>query len=182
MAVTLDATLGGSTSNSYVEMTTAVAIAENIPGGGDWIALDEEIRNLSLIQATRWMETLDYRGDRCAADQRLKWPRSGAECDGVTSVCTAIPYAIQEAEVALAIKYNGSPAPSLERAAAALHRLERTLSAKKSMYLKLNTTNSPTPNPAAATAVATQPSSKPSPGSATSSAVGSPASPPATTK
>ena len=35
MAVTLDATLGGSTSNSYVEMTTAVTIAENIPGGGD---------------------------------------------------------------------------------------------------------------------------------------------------
>ena len=109
MAVTLDATLGGPTSNSYVDMTTAVDLAANIPGGGDWIALDEEIRNLSLIQATRWMETLDYRGDRCAADQRLKWPRSGAECDGVTSVCTAIPYAIQEAEVALAIKYNESP-------------------------------------------------------------------------
>ena len=53
MTVILDATLGGPTSNSYVDMTTAVAIAANIPGGGDWVALDEEIRNLSLIQATR---------------------------------------------------------------------------------------------------------------------------------
>jgi len=109
MAVTLDATLGGPTSNSYVDMTTAVAIAANIPGGGDWVVLDEEIRNLSLIQATRWLETLDYRGDRCAATQRLKWPRSGAECDGVTSDCSGIPYPIQEAEVALAIKYSENP-------------------------------------------------------------------------
>ena len=107
MAVTLDATLGGSTSNSYVDMTTAVTIAENIPGGGDWIALDEENRNLSLIQATRWMETLDYRGDRCAADQRLKWPRSGAECDGVTSV-SPLRSAIQEADI---VKYNESQPP-----------------------------------------------------------------------
>ena len=27
-------------------------------------------------QATRWLETLDYRGDRCKSSQRLKWPRS----------------------------------------------------------------------------------------------------------
>lgn len=109
MAVTLDATLGGPTSNSYIPMDAAVAIAENIPGGGDWIIADEELRNLSLIQATRWLETLDYRGDRCTATQRLKWPRNGAECDGVTSDCTGIPYPIQEAEVALAIKYNENP-------------------------------------------------------------------------
>ena len=46
MAVTLDATLSGSTSNSYITMATAVQIAANMPGGGDWIAADEE---LSLI-------------------------------------------------------------------------------------------------------------------------------------
>ena len=33
MAVTLDATLSGATSNSYIDMTTAVALAANIPGG-----------------------------------------------------------------------------------------------------------------------------------------------------
>ena len=71
MAVTLDATLSGATSNSYIDMTTAVALAANIPGGGDWVALGEEERNLSLIVATRWLETLTYAGNRCAATQRL---------------------------------------------------------------------------------------------------------------
>ena len=109
MAVTLDATLGGATSNSYIDMSTAVALAANIPGGGDWVALGEEERNLSLIVATRWLETLTYAGNRCAATQRLKWPRSGASCDGVVSDCTGIPYRIQEAEVTLAIKYTTDP-------------------------------------------------------------------------
>ena len=109
MAVTLDATLGGATSNSYVDMTSALAIAENIPGGGDWSALDEEVRNLSLIVATRWLETLSYAGDRCQSTQRLKWPRSGASCDGLASDCSSIPYRIQEAEVTLAIKYSTDP-------------------------------------------------------------------------
>ena len=55
------------------------------------------------------METLEYAATRCAASQRLKWPREGAECDGITSDCAGIPYAIQEAQVALALKYNESP-------------------------------------------------------------------------
>lgn len=111
MAVTLDATLGGETSNSYVDMATAVAMANNIPGGGDWAAQDEELRALSLITATRWLETLNYVGDRCSGTQRLKWPRSGdkAICDGVQADCTFIPNPIKEAEVLLAIKYTESP-------------------------------------------------------------------------
>ena len=109
MAVTLDATLSGSTSNSYLTMVTAMQIAENVPGGGDWAAKDEETRNLSLIQATRWLETIDYGGTRCKSSQRLKWPRTGATCDGVTSDCSGIPYQIQEAEVMLAIQYDKNP-------------------------------------------------------------------------
>ena len=109
MAVTLDATLSGSTSNSYLTLITAEQIAANMPGGPDWIAASADEKNLSLIQATRWLETLNYKGDRCKASQRLKWPRNGAVCDGVTSDCSGIPYRVQEAEVALAIKYNSNP-------------------------------------------------------------------------
>ena len=109
MAVTLDATLSGATSNSYVDMTKALSIAENIPGGGTWADLGLEERNMSLIVATRWMETLSYAGDRCKDTQRLKWPRKGASCDGITSDCAGIPYRIEEAEVTLAIKYSTDP-------------------------------------------------------------------------
>ena len=37
MAVTLDATLSGSTSNSYLTLATAEQIAANLPGGSAWI-------------------------------------------------------------------------------------------------------------------------------------------------
>lgn len=109
MAATLDATLGGTSSNSYVTLAEALAISQNIPGGHEWSLLDEDTRSMSLIVATRWLETLNYAGDRCAATQRLKWPRSGATCDGVTAECSAIPYRIQEAQVNLAVTYTTNP-------------------------------------------------------------------------
>ena len=83
MAIILDATLGGNQSNSYITMANAVGIAQNIPGGGDWAALDEEIRNLSLIQATRWLETLDYNvataANRANASNGLALERNATE-------------------------------------------------------------------------------------------------------
>jgi len=108
-AVSLDATLKGKSSNSYITLETADQIAETMTGGDDWLDLDDEERELSLIVATRWMETLTYGGERCEDDQRLKWPRKGAKCDGRESDCEGIPFAIQETEVALALKYTTSP-------------------------------------------------------------------------
>ena len=109
MAPRFDCELGGVTANSYICIEIADDIASNLAGGEAWRAKDLEEKVISLMEATRWLETLDYRGDRCSPSQRLKWPRLGAECDGVTSDCASIPYAIQEAEVVLAIKYSDSP-------------------------------------------------------------------------
>ena len=109
MAPSLDCELGGVTANSYVCTDVAEAIANNLIGGDEWIALTTDEKELSLIQATMWLETLDYFGQRCAADQRLKWPRANATCDGVTATCTAIPYKVQEAEVLLAMQLAKNP-------------------------------------------------------------------------
>lgn len=107
----LNAELGGETSNSYVDLATAEAIAAMLPGGDDWIAKPQDEKELSLVSATRWLETLNYVGDRCSGTQRLKWPRSGAKavCDGVQADCTFIPNQLKEAEVILAIAYVDSP-------------------------------------------------------------------------
>jgi len=106
---TLDATLGGSSSNSYVDLAEADAIAANLPFSAEWAALTDDEKTNGLIVATRWLETLNYNGDRCTTTQRLKWPRKGAECDGQVSVCTEIPYTIKEAEVILAYQYVLDP-------------------------------------------------------------------------
>ena len=105
----LDATLAGATSNSYVDAAEAAAIANNFPFGPDWAATPADDIDTALIVATRWLETLSYGGTRCTTTQRLKWPRKGAECDGVTSTCSEIPYTIKEAEVILAWQYIQDP-------------------------------------------------------------------------
>ena len=105
----LDATLAGATSNSYVDLAEASAIAQNLPFAADWAATPNEDLETALIVATRWLETLTYSGERCTKTQRLKWPRKGAECDGQVSDCTEIPYAIKEAEVILAWQYIQDP-------------------------------------------------------------------------
>jgi hypothetical protein len=106
---TLDATLAGATSNSYVDLAEADAIAANLPFAAEWAALTDDEKIDGLIVATRWLETLNYTGERCTSTQRLKWPRKDAECDGQVSDCSSIPYAIKEAEVILAWQYIQEP-------------------------------------------------------------------------
>ena len=101
----IDATLAGASSNSYVTLAEASAIARNLPFADEWAAAPNEDLEFALIASTRYLETLTYQGTRCTTTQRLKWPRRDAECDGLTSVCTAIPYTIQETEVILAYQF-----------------------------------------------------------------------------
>ena len=107
MAPTLDATLGGASSNSYIDLATATALAQNMPFADDWNSTSDDDLVIALINATRWLETIDYQGSRCNLKnpQRLKWPRKDAQCDGITSDCVDIPYAIKEAEVVLAMAW-----------------------------------------------------------------------------
>lgn len=106
---TLDATLAGATSNSYVDLAEASAIAQNFPFAPEWAATPNEDLEFALIVATRWLDTLNYTGTRCTTTQRLAWPRKGADCDGQVSDCSGIPYAIKEAEVILAWQYIQDP-------------------------------------------------------------------------
>ena len=57
---TLDATLSGNQSNSYVTLANADGIAANMSFAAEWAAATEDARNVALITATRWMETLGY--------------------------------------------------------------------------------------------------------------------------
>ena len=105
----LDATLAGPSSNSYVDLAEASAIAQTLPFAADWAATPNDDLERALIAATRWLETLNYKGERCTETQRLKWPRDGAECDGQVSTCDEIPYEIKEAEVILAWQVHPRP-------------------------------------------------------------------------
>jgi hypothetical protein len=116
MPAVIDATIGGSSANSYVTLAEADAYAANQQWEATWLAFTDDQRNAALITATSWLQTLDWSGTKCnpASDdvtlrQRLDWPRSGVTCEGTTASCTMIPWEVQTAQVELAFQFAQDP-------------------------------------------------------------------------
>ena len=111
-----DATLGGSTATSYVSIAEADALLTNTRYNTTWQSNTEAQKSEYLVSATFWLDTLDYVGTRCspstdnpALPQALKWPRSGATCDGVEATCAFIPNEIKQTTAVLAANLSANP-------------------------------------------------------------------------
>lgn len=105
------ATLGGATSNSYVTGIAADQFAELQSWNDVWLGKTESQRTVALLQAAKWLDTIDFGGTRCdpstdssTLPQMRSWPRSNVTCDGVTATCSFIPQAILDAQCLIA--YN----------------------------------------------------------------------------
>jgi hypothetical protein len=102
VAATINATLSSATANSYVTLADANAYFETVPDSATWTNKTDDQKNRALISATRWIDSLNYLGDRCDEDQALKWPRNNYDVDGVELECSLIPAQIKYATYELA--------------------------------------------------------------------------------
>ncbi len=102
MAATINATLSSTTANSYVTLADANAYFETVPDSSTWTNKTDDQKNRALISATRWIDSLNYYGDRCDEDQALKWPRNNYDVDGVELECSLIPNDVKYATYELA--------------------------------------------------------------------------------
>lgn len=102
MPAAIDATLGGTSANSYVTLAAANTYFETVPDSSTWINKTDDQKNRSLISATRWIDALTFYGDRCTETQALKWPRDEYKVDGIDLACTLIPEGIKVATYELA--------------------------------------------------------------------------------
>ena len=102
MAATINATLQSETANSFVTLAEADAYFETVPSSTNWDDKTDDQKNRALISATRWIDTLNFYGDRCDADQALSWPRNNYHVDRVELACSAIPNDIKYATYELA--------------------------------------------------------------------------------
>lgn len=105
------ATLAGSTSNSYVTGVEADNYAAFQAWESTWTGKTESERTIALINAARWLDTIDFAGTRCSPSsddanlpQAMSWPRSDVSCDGVAATCSFIPQQVKEAQILTA--YN----------------------------------------------------------------------------
>lgn len=102
MAATIDATVGGASANSYVTLAAANTYFETVPDSSTWTDKTDDQKNRALISATRWIDALNFYGDRCDDTQALKWPRDNYTVDGIDLACTLIPEGIKTATYELA--------------------------------------------------------------------------------
>ena len=103
MAATINATLKSATANSYVTLADANSYFETVPSSTTWDDKTDDAKNRALISATRWIDSLNFYGDRCDEDQALKWPRNNYHVDRVELTCDTIPADIKYATYELAL-------------------------------------------------------------------------------
>ena len=102
MPATINATLSSASANSYVTLADADAYFETVPNSSTWTDKTTDQKNRALISATRWIDSLNFYGDRCDNGQALKWPRNNYHVDRVELTCSVIPNDIKYATYELA--------------------------------------------------------------------------------
>ena len=80
MAVSIDATAGGASANSYITLAEADAFVEAMVLGTDankWGSGNTDSRNRALTAAAQRLDRERFLGARATDTQALQWPRTG---------------------------------------------------------------------------------------------------------
>ena len=92
MATTLKAVSGAVDSNSYATRAQATAIFEGRASSSSWASATDAKRDAGLIEATSELEArFTWRGAKASSTQKLSFPRTGLERDGVAVASDSIP-------------------------------------------------------------------------------------------
>jgi hypothetical protein len=103
MTVTVDATVGGANSNSFITVATGDALANNALDATAWTAASTDDKGRAIINATLGLNPLDWVGTRATTTQALAWPRTDAEINGRPIADNEIPREVQQATFDLAL-------------------------------------------------------------------------------
>jgi hypothetical protein len=128
---TIDATVGGASSNSYATLVEADAYFEDRIGYEDWPSYSDGRQESALILATQILEEERYIGQKLNLDtQALLWPRYNVvDSQGRWYPTDAIPQKVKDAECELAFsildKTFSSPTASTSPTQGGLSRIER---------------------------------------------------------
>jgi hypothetical protein len=104
--MSLDTTIGGAATDSYVDVTTADAyfLAKNVPSAS-WSGLAAAVKEAALRKATQYLDAMYfYKGFKYSKAQRLLWPRSDILVDGYYVDPTGYPRRLTDACCELAFK------------------------------------------------------------------------------
>lgn len=75
MALTIVATAGSATANSYITLAEAETYMEARNNISLWTAASDATKNIALVEAQRELTTMSWQGLRTDTVQSLAWPR-----------------------------------------------------------------------------------------------------------
>lgn len=78
MALSIVATAGSATANSFVTLAEAETYMEGRGNKSTWTAAADADKNIALVDATRDVDALRFAGLRADSTQALAWPRQYA--------------------------------------------------------------------------------------------------------
>ena len=80
MAITIDATVGGASANSYLTLSAAQDLIDGMVENDDvtaWASATTDQKNRALYSATQRLDRERFLGARATDTQALQWPRTG---------------------------------------------------------------------------------------------------------
>lgn len=112
MAVTIVATVGSASANSFVTLAEAATYMESRLNGSTWETdASTDTKNRALVEATRWLSVLPWQGARVDSTQALSWPRAWAPDPDSPNLAydyfatDAIPVRVKDATCELAFQF-----------------------------------------------------------------------------
>lgn len=110
MPVTIVATVGSASANSYLTVAEGNDISNNCLGTFPWQTATDDNKARALINATRYLNELRFIGEKVTKTQALLWPRTDAECGDYSFSTTEIPGPVKMAcfDIADTLLGNGN--------------------------------------------------------------------------
>ena len=109
MALTIDATVGGATSNSFITLPEAETYMEGRGNKATWTAASDANKNIVLVEATREISLMAFIGIRASSTQAISWPRDLArdpdDPNNDYFASTVVPTRVKNASAELAFQY-----------------------------------------------------------------------------
>ena len=101
MAVTIVATAGGASSNSYMTLAQADAYVDAMVLGTDaakWGSATDDQKNRALATATQRLDRERFLGAKATDTQALEWPRTGVRKPStyINTYATGFPFRIAD--------------------------------------------------------------------------------------
>lgn len=97
MPVTVTATPGSASANSYISVATGDDLANVYLGTLAWSSASTDNKGRALIMATRYLDQLEWIGSKATTTQALAWPRKEAACGEWSFTASEIPQPIKQA-------------------------------------------------------------------------------------